>query len=123
VLLNLGHTFAHAIETGVGYGVWSHGEAVSAGCVLAAEVSRRAGWISDDDFRRVEDLFSRAGTPVFGPEGVAAESLVELMRRDKKVEDGKIRLVLLRALGDAFVSDAVAPPELARAFKARTLRA
>lgn len=99
-LLNLGHTFGHAIETGLGYGVWLHGEAVAAGTVMAAELSRRLGWINDRDVARVRRLLSRAGLPVQGAPLGAARYL-ELMGHDKKVVGGRLRLVLLRQLGSA----------------------
>ena len=117
-LLNLGHTFGHAIETGLGYGVWLHGEAVAAGTVMAAELSARLGWIAAADVARVEQLFRRAGLPVAGPDlGVAR--YLELMRHDKKVEAGKLRLVLFRAIGEAVVSDIASDAEIAAAITAR----
>ncbi|MDR2506813.1 MAG: 3-dehydroquinate synthase [Candidatus Accumulibacter sp.] len=119
-LLNLGHTFAHAIETGAGYGVWLHGEAVSAGCLMAAELSCRMGLMSADDAQRIEALFSRAGTPVLGPKELPPERYLDLMRNDKKVENGKIRLVLLKKPGDAFVCDYAPPSEIAQAIASRT---
>ena len=108
-LLNLGHTFGHAIETGLGYGEWLHGEAVAAGTMMAAELSRRLGWLSAADVARVRALLQRAGLPVAGPE-LGAECYLDLMSRDKKVMAGSMRLVLLRALGDA-VTHAAAPRE------------
>jgi 3-dehydroquinate synthase len=106
-LLNLGHTFGHAIETGMGYGAWLHGEAVAAGTVMAADLSARLGWISRADVRRIEDLFLRAGLPVHGPADLPPERYLELMAHDKKVVDGRLRLILLRGIGNAVVySDA-----------------
>jgi 3-dehydroquinate synthase len=99
-LLNLGHTFGHAIETGVGYGEWLHGEAVAAGTVMAAELSRRLGWLTAADVARVHDLLVRAGLPVRGPQ-LGAGRYLDLMGHDKKVIAGKLRLVLLRKLGEA----------------------
>lgn len=101
-LLNLGHTFGHAIETAMGYGKWLHGEAVAAGSVLAADLSRRLGFIGEPDLQRVVDLFRRAGLPVRSPD-LGAERWLDLMGHDKKVEGGRIRFVLLRALGRAEV--------------------
>jgi 3-dehydroquinate synthase len=99
-LLNLGHTFGHAIETGVGYGEWLHGEAVAAGTVMAAELSRRLGWINTGDVERVRTLLGRAGLPVAGaPLGV--DRYLDIMGHDKKVIAGKLRLVLLRRIGEA----------------------
>jgi 3-dehydroquinate synthase len=102
-LLNLGHTFGHAIEAGLGYGRWLHGEAVAAGMVLAARLSARIGLLDASDVDRVEALLSRAGLPIEAP-SLGADRYVELMAHDKKVQDGRIRLVLLRSLGQAFVT-------------------
>ena len=102
-LLNLGHTFGHAIETGMGYGVWLHGEGVSAGTLLAADLSRRMGLLTRADVERVSDLFVRAGLPVAAPD-LGYDAYMNHMGVDKKVEAGRIRFVLLRALGDAFIT-------------------
>ena len=99
-LLNLGHTFGHAIETGVGYGEWLHGEAVAAGTVMAAELSRRLGWLSAADVERTRDILRRAGLPVVGAP-LGADRYLDLMGHDKKVIAGKLRLVLLKQLGGA----------------------
>jgi 3-dehydroquinate synthase len=99
-LLNLGHTFGHAIETGTGYGTWLHGEAVAAGTVMAAELSRRMGWIDAGDVTRVRDLLARAGLPVRGAP-LGADRYLDLMGHDKKVIAGRLRLVLLKRLGEA----------------------
>ena len=104
-LLNLGHTFGHAIETGTGYGVWLHGEAVAAGMYMAAELSRRLGWLAIEDLRRIEALLSRAGLPTRPPAEMSAARFLELMAVDKKVLDGRLRLVLLRGIGTAVVTD------------------
>ncbi len=112
-LLNLGHTFGHAIETGVGYGEWLHGEAVAAGTVMAAELSRRLGWLAKSDVDRVCDLLARAGLPVIGAPLGAARYL-DLMSHDKKVVAGRLRLVLLKRLGEA-CTYADAPPDAVRA--------
>ncbi len=109
-LLNLGHTFGHAIENGMGYGVWLHGEAVAAGTIMAADLSHRLGWITAQDVVRVKVLFERAGLPTTGPK-LGAEKYLELMGLDKKVADGKIRFVLLKSLGCA-VMTAEVPQEL-----------
>ena len=111
-LLNLGHTFGHAIETAAGYGNWLHGHAVAAGTLLAVETSLGLGWISEAEVKRVEALFRRAGLPVRAPD-FGVERYLGLMSQDKKVEAGRIRFVLLKALGEAVVSPAV-PPELLR---------
>ena len=102
-LLNLGHTFGHAIENGMGYGVWLHGEAVAAGTVMAADLSQRLGWLSTGDVARVGKLFERAGLPVIAPR-LGAEKYLHLMELDKKVADGKIRFVLLKSLGHAVMT-------------------
>lgn len=117
-LLNLGHTFGHAIETGLGYGVWLHGEAVAAGTLIAAELSRILGWLSGDDIQRVEALFRRAGLPIHAPKMGAARYL-ELMRHDKKVEGGKLRLVLLRKIGEAVLTDVATEEQIVSAIEAR----
>ncbi|HVT34157.1 MAG TPA: 3-dehydroquinate synthase [Nevskiaceae bacterium] len=103
-LLNLGHTFGHAIETYTGYSSWLHGEAVGAGLCMAADLSARLGWISDSDAQRSRHLVARAGLPVRPPPGMRAQHFMELMKLDKKVAGGKLRLVLLRRLGDAMLS-------------------
>lgn len=112
-LLNLGHTFGHAIENGMGYGEWLHGEAVAAGTVMAADLSQRLGWISVQDVARIRHIFERAGLPVVGPH-IGVEQYVQLMGLDKKVVDGQIRFVLLKSLGHAVISSAV-PAEMLRA--------
>ncbi len=111
--LNLGHTFGHAIETGMGYGRWLHGEAVAVGMVLAAELSRRVGWLASGDVARVEALLRRARLPVRAPATLTEERFLELMAVDKKVQDGRLRLVLLKALGEAVVTDEFQPAQLA----------
>ncbi len=102
-LLNLGHTFGHAIENGMGYGVWLHGEAVAAGTMLAAELSRRMGWLNEADVARTARLFRAANLPVEAP-ALGVETYLDLMGLDKKVADGKIRLILLQALGKAVMT-------------------
>jgi 3-dehydroquinate synthase len=108
-LLNLGHTFGHAIEAGMGYGVWLHGEAVAAGTMLAADLSRRMGLMTMAECTRAAALFTQAGLPVVAP-ALGAASFLHHMGVDKKVEGGRLRFVLLRGIGDAFVSEA--PPDL-----------
>ena len=99
-LLNFGHTFGHAIEAGTGYGAWLHGEAIAAGMVMAAELSARAGLLAAADVHRVRSLLSRAGLPVTGP-ALGTERLLELMALDKKVAGGRMRFVVLEAIGRA----------------------
>ncbi len=108
-LLNLGHTFGHAVETGMGYGSWLHGEAVAAGTVMAALLSKQLGWLDDAAIERIKLLFQRVGLPVAGPwlassPEASAGRYLELMRHDKKVSAGVMRLVLLKAIGLAVVS-------------------
>ncbi|MGZ8165598.1 MAG: 3-dehydroquinate synthase [Methylobacter sp.] len=99
--LNLGHTFGHAIETGAGYGVYLHGEAVAIGTCQAADVSRRKGWLNDADVERIINLFKKAGLPVIPPKEIDSERFLELMAVDKKNIDGQIRLILLKRIGAA----------------------
>jgi 3-dehydroquinate synthase len=103
VLLNLGHTFGHAIEAGLGFGTWLHGEAVAAGTVLAARLSERMGLLSANDVQRIVRLFARAGLPIEAP-SLGQDRYLELMGHDKKVENGRLRLVLLKSLGNAFMT-------------------
>ena len=116
-LLNLGHTFGHAIESGVGYGNWLHGEGVSAGTVMAADLSQRLGWISAQDVMRIRKLFERAGLPTVAPD-LGARKYLELMGLDKKVEGGKMRFVLLKAIGKAVVTGDVSPVLLKETLQA-----
>lgn len=101
-ILNFGHTFGHAIEAGVGYGRWLHGEAVAAGMVMAADLSVRAGSLHRADAERVKALIARAGLPVQGPK-LAPERYLELMQVDKKAADGNVRFILLDGLGRALL--------------------
>jgi 3-dehydroquinate synthase len=103
-LLNLGHTFGHAIETGAGYGVWLHGEAIAVGMCMAADLSQRLGWIAAGDLERIRALTLAARLPVDPPPGLAPDRFLELMAVDKKVLEGRLRLVLLRAIGEAVVT-------------------
>jgi len=109
-LLNLGHTFGHAIENAKGYGVWLHGEAVGLGMLMAADLSRRMGMISTADVERVRKILLAASIPVEGVEGVDANQLRALMSVDKKVMAGKLRLVLYRNLGQAEIFDTAPEP-------------
>lgn len=117
-LLNLGHTFGHAIETGMGYGAWLHGEAVAAGTMMAAELSRQLGWLGEGDVTRIESLHRRAGLPVLGPQLGAAKYL-ELMAHDKKVEAGRLRLVLLERIGRAVIHGDAPGAAIEAAIEAR----
>jgi len=102
--LNLGHTFGHAIETEQGYGVWLHGEAVAAGTVMALEMSKTLGWLTQQQRDRGIQLLLRAGLPVIPPATMTAETFLAHMAVDKKNIDGQIRLVLLQRLGEAVVT-------------------
>jgi len=108
----LGHTFGHAIESGMGYGNWLHGEGVAAGTIMAADLSKRMGWIVNDDVERIKALFKRSKLPVTAPD-LGTEKYLDLMGLDKKVEGGVIRFVLLKAIGNAVVTGDV-PEELLR---------
>jgi 3-dehydroquinate synthase len=99
--LNLGHTFGHAIETGCGYGHYLHGEAVAIGTCFAADLSRRLGWLNDSDVARIIAIFRAARLPVLPPPQLQVEQYVDLMGVDKKNVDGKIRVILLEAIGKA----------------------
>lgn len=103
-ILNLGHTFGHAIETEQGYGNWLHGEAVAAGTIMAADLSARLGWIQESDVSRIVDIMSSAHLPVNCPEGMKPDRFKALMAVDKKVLDGKLRLVLLKSMGEAITT-------------------
>ncbi|MDH5765769.1 MAG: 3-dehydroquinate synthase [Gammaproteobacteria bacterium] len=103
-LLNLGHTFGHAIETGMGYGNWLHGEAVASGMIMAARLSEILGNISSDDVNRIIDIIERAQLPVRAPEKLSASKFIELMSIDKKVSDGILKLVLFKSVGQAIVT-------------------
>jgi 3-dehydroquinate synthase len=110
-LLNFGHTFGHAIETGLGYGTWLHGEAVAAGMVMAAELSTRLGMLDAPSAERLRRLIERAGLPVAGPQ-LATDRYMELMSVDKKVQGGRPRFILLERLGSAVIRGDVAADAL-----------
>lgn len=117
-LLNLGHTFGHAIETGMGYGEWLHGEAVGAGLLFAADLSCREGWITRSDVARVKALLLRASLPVAAPAGMTPEIFMQHMAVDKKNVDGRLRLVLLKQIGLAVVTDQASPVNLQATLRA-----
>ena len=116
-VLNFGHTFGHAIEAGLGFGSWLHGEAVAAGMLLAARLSAQQGDISNSDVIRLERLLERAGLPTNAP-AFGVERYLELMGYDKKVQDGQLRLVLLRSVGDAYLTTDFSSAELAKVLQA-----
>ncbi len=103
-ILNLGHTFGHAIENAQGYGEWLHGEAVGAGMLMAADLSAREGWLTPTDVARTERLLLAARLPVKGPKGMSVETYLDKMAVDKKNVDARIRLVLLEQLGKAVIT-------------------
>ncbi len=117
-LLNLGHTFGHAIETGLGYGRWLHGEAVAAGMVMAAQMSARIGMLPDREAARVQELLERAKLPTKLPPELNVESMLGHMSVDKKVLGGKLRLVLLKAIGRAVLSEDFDPEILRNTLEA-----
>jgi len=116
-LLNLGHTFGHALESATGYKEWLHGEAVGAGLVMAAGMSRESGYLTAEDQGRVARLVARAGLPT-RVANVKPDAALEHMRIDKKVQAGRIRLVLLRGIGSAFVTADYDEPSLHRTLAA-----
>ncbi len=101
-LLNFGHTFGHAIEAGLGFGTWLHGEAIAAGMVMAADLSRRLGMLGSDAVARVEHLLAKIGLPVVGP-AMIPDRYLELMSVDKKARDGALRFIVLDRIGAASV--------------------
>ncbi len=114
-LLNFGHTIGHAIENAAGYGQLLHGEAISLGLIAAARVSVKLSGLPDADARRIEDLLKSFALPTTLPASMSEAEILEAMRHDKKFEHGSIRFVLLRALGDAFVSADVTLEDCAEA--------
>ncbi|MHA3092521.1 3-dehydroquinate synthase [Acinetobacter brisouii] len=102
-LLNLGHTFGHAIESYLGYGVWLHGEAVATGMVMAADLSCRLGWLSEADVARTKNIIQRAKLPIKCP-AIPLDEFLSFMSHDKKVLNGQLRLVLMRQLGQAIIT-------------------
>ncbi len=104
-ILNFGHTFGHAIEAGLGYGQWLHGEAVGCGMVLAADLSTRLGLLNDSARQRLIKLIAAAHLPARTPD-LGVENYIKLMQGDKKSEAGKIKFVLLKSLGEAVISEA-----------------
>ncbi|HUW98010.1 MAG TPA: 3-dehydroquinate synthase [Acidiferrobacter sp.] len=110
-LLNFGHTFGHAIEAGMGYGQWLHGEAVAVGMVMAAHLSAQLGWLAPSEAARLQRLISAAGLPISPPK-IERERFLDLMAVDKKAVGGQLRFVLLRALGQAFLTQDVSPDAL-----------
>lgn len=118
-ILNLGHTFGHAIETGQGYGQWLHGEAVATGMLLALELSARRGWVAVAEVDAFRELLLGMHLPVHIPDDMDAAMFLRLMAHDKKVIDGKLRLILLQDIGSACIVDDVTEVELRDLFAAR----
>mgnify|MGYP001553883444 FL=1 len=116
-LLNLGHTFGHAIETGTGYGNWLHGEAVATGMLMAADLSARHGWVDSAPEQRTEQLLLQAKLPITAPCEMDESRFMELMAIDKKVIDGSLRLVLLKGIGDATVTGDFKPELLGETLR------
>ena len=110
-ILNLGHTFGHAIEVAQGYGNWLHGEAVGAGMVMAAKLSQSMGWLADKDVGRIVALIKKAGLPTEPPK-ISVKKYMELMMLDKKTKDGQINLVLQKSIGDAVLTNTYDPKKL-----------
>ena len=115
-LLNLGHTFGHAIENGMGYGEWLHGEAVGAGMCMAAVMSNQMGWMSDEHMQRTFNLIEQAKLPSKAPDSMSTDKFLELMSVDKKVLDGVLRLVLMKGIGKSVVTDDYTLDDLIRAI-------
>ncbi len=115
-LLNLGHTFGHAIENAMGYGEWLHGEAVGAGMCIAASMSNQMGWMDDEQTQRTFNLIEQAKLPCSAPTSMNAEQFMELMSVDKKVLDGVLRLVLMKGIGKSVVTDDYTLDDLNRAI-------
>lgn len=117
-ILNFGHTFGHAIETATHYESWLHGEAIAAGMVMAADLSCRLGWLTGPEGKRLKALIRAAGLPDRAPAGIDAKQLRSLMEADKKVENGQLRFVLLKHLGQAAITAEVPAPMLAQTLAA-----
>ncbi|EMR13934.1 3-dehydroquinate synthase [Methylophaga lonarensis MPL] len=117
-LLNLGHTFGHAIETGTGYGNWLHGEAIAVGMLMAADLSQRLGWLPTETVERIRAILQAAALPVEAPSEMTEQQFMDLMAVDKKVQEGVIRLILLRGIGQAVISDDYEAAQLSATLQA-----
>ncbi len=118
-ILNLGHTFGHAIETAMGYGEWLHGEAVATGMVMAADLSWRLGYLSQADAQSAKALVAAAGLPVVPP-AIDEATYLRLMSKDKKADQGKMKFILLKGIGKASVEQGIPPEALRRTLLAGT---
>lgn len=119
-LLNLGHTFGHAIETGLGYGTYLHGEAIAVGMLMAADMSNRLGWLENSQVMRIRQILLAAKLPVTVSPTLTPSRFIDLMSVDKKVQDGKIRLILLRDIGQAVIEQDYDMSELNATLEAFT---
>ena len=118
-LLNLGHTFGHAIETATGYGTWLHGETVAMGTVMAADLSARIGWIAPEDARLIRRILEQNfGMTVVPPADITIERYLDLMASDKKTEQGKLRFILLNAIGQGAIASDIEPGQLVATLEA-----
>jgi 3-dehydroquinate synthase len=117
-LLNLGHTFGHAVEAATGYGAWLHGEAVGLGLLMAADLSRRLGRLPGEAVARIAALLKRAALPTVLPADIATETMLDFMAGDKKVLDGQLRLVALDGIGKGVIIQGVALDMLAAVIDA-----
>ena len=111
-MLNLGHTFGHAIETHCGYGKWLHGEAVAIGTTIASKLAMQRNWLSATEFRRVVALQEAFGLPTEVPDNMSSDDFLTHMQRDKKVQAGTIRYIIPTALGQAKVVSDVSVEEV-----------
>lgn len=117
-ILNFGHSFGHAIENGMGYGVWLHGEGVAAGMMMASRLSHELGWLDASTVKRIEKILVAANLPVLAPSAIDVERFLSLMSVDKKVQDGALRLVLLKGIGEAVITADYAPDALKKIIQA-----
>lgn len=118
-ILNLGHTFGHAIETFQHYKSWLHGEAIAAGMVMAADLSVRLGWLPLAEAKKIMNLIKSSGLPIVPPADISPQEFMSLMQVDKKVVDGNLRLVLLKAIGNAVITNEFEPEALAQTLSAK----
>lgn len=118
-LLNLGHTFGHAIETASGYGNWLHGEAVAVGMVMAADLSMRHGWLKLEDAQRIKNTLKNFGMPVAPPADIGVEKYQDIMLSDKKTRAGKLTFILLKGIGKAVIENQIDLELLAQTLRAQ----